>query len=57
MESGGYQFGHRYVIPIATGHVVQSSLRVQDGVSFFFKVESAWPVPFFPQSHPKEFRA
>ena len=37
MESGGYQFGHRYVIPIATGHVVQSLLKVEDGDSFFVK--------------------
>ena len=42
------QFGHRYVIPMDTRHIVQSSLKVWDGVSFFFKMESAWPVPFLP---------
>ena len=47
----GGQFGHRYVIPMATRHMVQSSLEVQDEVSFFFKMESARPVPFLPQSH------
>ena len=36
----GGQFGHRYVIPRATRHIIQSSLKVQDGVSFFFKMES-----------------
>ena len=41
-----YQFGRRYVIPMATRHIVQNSLKVQDGVSFFFKMESARPVPF-----------
>ena len=46
--SPGDQFGCRYVIPMATRHMVQSSLKVQDGVSFFFKMESAQPVPFFP---------
>ena len=46
-----YQFGRRYVIPMATRHMVQSSLKVQD-VSFFFKMESAQPVPFLPQVHP-----
>ena len=51
--SPGGQFGHRYVIPTATRHIVQSSLKQQDGVSFFFsKMESAWPVPFLPQVHP-----
>ena len=53
MESGVYQsgrsFGCRYFIPMAARHIVQSSLKVQDGVSFFFKRESAWPVPFLPQ--------
>ena len=39
----GGQFGQGYVIPIATGHIVQSSLKAQDEVSFFFKMESAWP--------------
>ena len=43
----GGQFGHRYVIPMATRYMVQ----VQDGVSFFFKMESAWPVPFLPRGH------
>ena len=42
--SPGGQFGPRYVIPMATRHIVQSSLKVQDGVSFF-KKEWAWPVP------------
>ena len=49
--SPGGQFGCRYVIPMATRHVVQSSLKVQDGVSFFFKMQSAQPVPFLPQGH------
>ena len=44
--SPGGQFGRRYVIPMATRHIVQNSLKVQDGVSFFFKMESARPVPF-----------
>ena len=35
--SPGGQFGPRYVIPMATRHIVQSSLKVQDGVSFFKK--------------------
>ena len=39
----GGQFGHRYVLLMATRHI---SLKVKDGVSFFFKTESAWPVPF-----------
>ena len=43
--SPGGQFGPRYVIPMATRHIVQSSLKVQDGVSFF-KKEWARPVPF-----------
>ena len=47
----GGQFCHRYVIPKATRHIVQSSLKVQDGVSFFFKMESAQPFPFLPQHH------
>ena len=42
----GVQFRRRHVIPMATRHVVQSSLKVQDGVSFFFQRESAQPVPF-----------
>ena len=45
----GGQFRCRYVIPMATRHIVQSSLKVQDGVSFFVKMESAQPVPFLPQ--------
>ena len=32
-------------------YIVQSSPKVQDGVSFFFKMESAWPVPFLLQSN------
>ena len=44
--SPGGQFGHRYAIPMATRHVVQSSLKVQDGISLFFKMESVRPVPF-----------
>ena len=44
----GGQFSRRYVIPMATRHIVQSSLKVRDGVSFFFKTEAARPVPFFP---------
>ena len=47
----GVQFRRRHVIPMATRHVVQSSLKVQDGVSFFFKMESAQPVLFLPQHH------
>ena len=50
--SPGGPFGCRYVIPMATRHMVQSSLKVQDVVSFFFKMESAQPVPFLPQSYP-----
>ena len=46
--SPGGQFGRGYVIPMATRHIVQSSLKVRDGVSFFFKMESAQPVPFLP---------
>ena len=49
--SPGGQFGRRYVIPMANRHLVQSSLKVQDGVSFFLKMESARPVPFLPQFH------
>ena len=53
MESGVYQsrrpVQYRHVIPMATRHMVQSSLKVQDGFSFFFKMESAQPVPFLPQ--------
>ena len=49
LGSPGGQFGRRYVIPMVTGHMVQSSLKVQDGVSFFLKMESAQPVPFLPQ--------
>ena len=45
----GGQFGCRYVTLMATRYIVQSSLKVQDGVSFFFKIESARPVPFLPQ--------
>ena len=44
----GGQFSRRYVIPMATRHIVQSSLKVRDGVSFFFKTEAARPVPFLP---------
>ena len=36
---------------MATRHMVQCSLEVQDGVSFFFKMESARPVPFLPRGH------
>ena len=42
------QFGRRYVILMATRHIVQSSLKVRDGIAFFFKMESVWPVPFLP---------
>ena len=48
----GGQFGCGYIIPMATRHIVQSSLKVQDGVSFFLKMESAWPVPFLLQYDP-----
>ena len=48
--SPGLQFSCRYVIPMATKHMVQSSLKVQDGVSFFFKMESAQCVPFLPHN-------
>lgn len=41
--SPGGQFGCGYVIPMATKHIVQSSLKAQDEVSLFFKMESAWP--------------
>ena len=47
----GGQFGRRYVIPMATMHMVQGSLKVQDGVSFFFKMKSAQPIPFLPRCH------
>ena len=47
--SPGGQFGNRYVIPMAPRHMVQSSLNVEDGVSFFFKMEAARPVPFLPR--------
>ena len=33
-------------------YIVQSSPKVQDGVSFFFKMESAWPVPFLAHHLP-----
>ena len=53
MDSGVYQSRRpvcqRYVIPMATRHIVQSSLKVQDGVSFVSKRELAWPVPFLLQ--------
>ena len=52
--SPGGQFGRGYVIPIATRHIVQSSLKVRDGVSFFFKMESAQPVPFLLQDEKKK---
>ena len=48
--SPGAQVSCRYVIPMATGHIVQSSLKVQDGVSLSFQMESAQPVSFLP--HP-----
>ena len=55
MQSGVYQSGRlvccSYAIPMASRHIVQSSLKVQDGVSFFFKMESAQPVLFLPQHH------
>ena len=35
-------------ILMAIRHIVQSSLKVQDGISFFFNMESAWLVPFLP---------
>ena len=50
--SPGGQFGHRYVIPMATRHIVQSSPKMEDGVSFFFKMESARPVPFLAHHLP-----
>ena len=37
-------------IPMALKHIVQSSLKVQDGVSFFFNMELAWLIPFLPHS-------
>ena len=43
------QFGCRYVMPIATRHS-QRSLKVEGGVSFFFQMESAQPVPFLPHT-------
>ena len=49
--SPGGRFGCRYVILKATRHIVQSSLKVQDVVSFFFQTESAQPVPFLPLSY------
>ena len=52
--SPGGQFGRRHVIRMAPRHMVQSSLKVQDGVSFFFKMESAQPVPFLLQDEKKK---
>lgn len=52
--SPGGQLGHRYVIPMAPRHMVHSSLQVQDGVSFFFKMGLARPVPFLPQGEEGE---
>ena len=54
MESGVYQ-SRRPVRPYVCyphGYQarIQSSLKVQDGISFFFKMESAWPVPFLPHN-------
>ena len=43
--SPGGQCGHRYVIPKAARHIVQSSLKCKI-VSFFCKMQSARPVPF-----------
>ena len=47
--SPGSQCGHRYVIPKAARHIVQSSLKCKM-VSFFCKMQSARPVPFLPQA-------
>ena len=33
---------------MAARHIVQSSLKLQDGISFFLKMKSAQPVPFLP---------
>ena len=49
--SPGSQFGCMYAIPMATRHIVQSSRKVQDGDSFFFKKESARPIPFLSHDH------
>ena len=38
LMSPGGQFGHRYVIPMVPRHIFQSSLKVQNGVSFFLKM-------------------
>ena len=46
----GGQFGCRYVIPMATRNMVQSSLKEQAGVSFFFNMKSAQSVPFLRQT-------
>ena len=40
---------------MATRHTVQSSLNVQDGVPFFFKMESAQPVPFVRRVYAPQF--
>ena len=45
------QFGRRYVIPMTARHMFQSSQKVQDGVSFIFKMELAWPRPFLLCTH------
>ena len=50
--SPGGQFGHRYVIPTATRHIVQSSLKQQDGVSFFFQDGVGLACSFPPSSSP-----
>ena len=49
------QFGRRYVIPMTARHMFQSSQKVQDGVSFIFKMELAWPVPFLLHPPPLMF--
>ena len=43
------QFSHRYAIPMVIRHVVQSSLKMKDGISFFFKMQSVRPIPCFFQ--------
>ena len=43
--SPGGHFGHSYVIPIATKHIVQSSLKMQSFLLFQDEVSSACSVP------------
>ena len=48
--SPGGQFRLRYAIPIATRHIVQSSLKVQDGGSFLLFQDGVSSACSFPPS-------